>query len=147
MSAVKNFLLPLLLVSGVAQVAHAECVFPKRPVIPDGKTVSKEHLLEVIDVFKNRFQPDVRAFQNCIKNEQIAVGNLATEDQKELWASRHDAAYDIESRLATALNQAIRDFKARESAGEAPPAEETTQTSETSPAQPADDSGDDTREQ
>ncbi|WP_417316995.1 hypothetical protein [Emcibacter sp.] len=117
-SGTRVIFLSLLLATGLAQAGHAECEFPKRPVIPDGKTVSRDHLLEVIHVFKSTFQPEVRSFQNCIKNEQIAVGDLATSEQTEEWTARHDAAYQIEERLAGLLNQAIRDFKAREAAGE-----------------------------
>ncbi|MFC7048497.1 hypothetical protein [Emcibacter nanhaiensis] len=142
MSTVKSVLLPLLLAAGVAQAGHAECHFPKRPIIPDGKTVSKEHLLEVIHAFKTEFQPDVRKFQNCIKNERIAVGDFATDEQKEEWTSRHDAAFDIESRLANALNQAIRDFKSRETAGDTSPQEKAAHTSDSTETSAGEDDGD-----
>ncbi|WP_321394481.1 hypothetical protein [Emcibacter sp.] len=145
MSLVKAGALSLVFAVSIAQAGYAECEFPKRPVIPDGKTVTKEHLLEVIQVFKHRFQPDVRRFQNCIKNEQIAVGDFATDDQTEEWTSRHDAAYQIEERLAGQLNQAIRDFKAREAAGDTAPNEKTEETSGTA-AQPETGEDDNTSE-
>ena len=116
-----------ILTMGISQAAFAECPKPIVPIIPDGNSATKAEITQAYRDFKNRFQPSIRRYQDCINEERAAVGDIASEDQKQRWTELFDAAFVLESQMANNMNIAIRAFKARK--------DSETQTAEDKPAQ------------
>ncbi len=103
----------LLTASGFSAHAATACRPPLAPAVPDGATASKDEILAALKVIKNEFQPAIKNFQNCIATEKAAIGDVATPEQTLEWDQLFDAAYALETQVATKMNEAIRAYKAR----------------------------------
>lgn len=88
----------LLAASGFSAHAVTACRPPLAPVVPDGKTATKDEILTALKAIKNEFQPAIKNFQNCIATEKTAIGDVATPEQIQEWDQLFDAAYILKPR-------------------------------------------------
>lgn len=121
MFLIRAITLSLFSLSLIVSAANAKtgCRPPLPPVIPDAKTATKDQVLSALKAIKNDFQPAIKNFQNCIATEKTAIGDVATEEQMNDWNQLFDAAYALETQVATKMNETIRAYKARAAAAKA----------------------------
>jgi hypothetical protein len=106
---------------GIDSFAFAQCIMPKNPVIPSGKTATKDQILKAIKYIKNDYQLAIEDVQNCIQNEQATVGEYATKDQELKWTELYNHAFNLQRFFVSKLNTEIREYKkAHETASEKP---------------------------
>lgn len=115
MFLIRIFAATLMIIISFGMTANAatNCRPPLPPSIPDGKNASKADILAALKNIKNNFQPAIVNFQNCISTEKAAVGDVATEAQIAEWDQLFDAAYALETQVASKMNLAIRAYKTK----------------------------------
>jgi tRNA threonylcarbamoyladenosine modification (KEOPS) complex Cgi121 subunit len=101
-----------LCLAGISQV-QAACTAPTAPSIPDGSTASEEQLIATVTAIK-AYQADQNAYRTCLAEEEAALGDAITPDQKKASLESYNASVSAEEGLVTAWNEALRAYKARQ---------------------------------
>jgi hypothetical protein len=102
---------------GFAAAAVA-CEQPAAVAVPDGKTATREQMLEGQGKIR-AYQTAMDTFLACIDGELEAEGEQAPDEFKSLMVSRHNAAVAEMEGVAAAFNEQLRAFRA---ANPTPPA-------------------------
>ncbi len=111
---------PLALFLWMPLCANAECDRPWPVEVPDGKTATKEEMLEAQRAIK-AYMADADAYLICLEDEQAAV-KVDPEDKEALEQAmeeqairnrRHNAMVDEMHMLAERFNQTVRAYKNR----------------------------------
>jgi hypothetical protein len=95
-----------------APVAHAACTYPQEITIPDGATATKEQMVAGQQAVKD-FIAAIDTYEACLDEEEKALGDAVTEEQRQVHAKRHNAAEDAKLDVADRFNQQVRAFKAQ----------------------------------
>jgi hypothetical protein len=92
--------------------ANAACTYPAEVTVPSGKTSTDQEMVEASKVV-NAYMDAMRAYQACIDEEQAALGDAATPEQKAVHVKRYNASVDAMESLAARFNTELRAFKAK----------------------------------
>lgn len=92
--------------------ANAACTYPPDVTVPTGKTSTELEMLEASKVV-NGYLDAMRAYQTCIDEEQAALGDAASPEQKAVHVKRYNASVDAMESLAARFNEELRAFKAK----------------------------------
>lgn len=113
-SAVCRCFASLLAIGTLAAVpvAQAACTYPEEIKIPDGATATKEQMVAGQQAVKD-FIAAIDAYEVCLDEEEKALGDAVTEEQRQVHAKRHNAAEDAKLEVADRFNQQVRAFKAK----------------------------------
>jgi hypothetical protein len=101
-----------LIAAVAAQGAYAACDYPAEVTIPDGNTATEAQMREANQVVR-KYMADVDAYLACLDEEEKALGEAVTEEQKGLHISRHNAAVDALNAVAARYNEQVQLFKKR----------------------------------
>ncbi len=92
-------------------ISLAACPYPEDVDIPDGSKASTEEMVEAQKRVK-AYMAEMEAYLKCIDEEEAALGEEITAEQRALNISRHNAAVDTMEQVAAAFNEQIRAYKA-----------------------------------
>jgi hypothetical protein len=95
-----------------APAAQAACTYPEEVKIPDGASATKEDMVAGQKSVK-AYMAAVEAYLACLDEEEKALGEAVTDEQRQVHAKRHNAAVDSMSELAARFNEQVRAFKAQ----------------------------------
>lgn len=107
--------LAVIAIAFAANVAQADCAFPKPPTtIPDGKTASEAEMMEAMNTFK-AYNADVTAFGACLEQEtkEKAAGTAQLMQMKTMQSKKINAAVEELQAKAKLFNEQVRIYKAR----------------------------------
>ena len=94
----------------ILPVEAQKCALPSAPApIPD--VPEKADLLKAQKNLK-QFQADMEAYRQCVN--QYAEGPDVTLGNQAAISNAHNYSVDMEERVATMFNEAVRDYKARQ---------------------------------
>lgn len=91
-----------------------KCVLPASPdAIPENATLDqlKEAKADIA-----QFQAQVEAFRGCLQEAEANPAN--TPGNKQALVQSYNYSVEMEERVATRFNEAVRDYKARKAAAE-----------------------------
>lgn len=101
-----------LTVAGAMQSAGAACTYPPEVDIPDGKTAS-ENEMKAANAAVKEYMAAVEAYLACLDEEEKALGDAVTEEQKSVHTARHNAAVDALNAVAARYNEQVQIYKKR----------------------------------
>ena len=102
----------LAVMIGVPAFAQAACNYPAEITLPSGKTATEEQMTAGQKAVKD-YLGALEAYQNCIDDEQKALGETVTDEQKAVHVKRYNAAVDAMNAIAARYNDEVHSFKAR----------------------------------
>lgn len=112
MTRLSRCLLTLLVVVSV-QTARADCTYPPEIKVPDGNTATRDQM-EAAQKTVKEYMAEVESYLACLDEEEKALGEAVTEEQKNLHTSRHNAAVDALNAVAARYNEEVQVFKKRQ---------------------------------
>lgn len=93
------------------QTAQAACTYPPDvAAMPDGNTATKEQMLEAGKAVKE-YNAAVESYLACLDDEEKALGDTATDEQKKVHTEKHNAAVDALNAVAARYNEQVQIFK------------------------------------
>ncbi len=92
------------------QVAQADCRYPADVSIPDGDSATKEQMTAAGRAVKE-YNVAVESYLACLDDEQKALGDAVTDEQKKMYTSRYNAAVDALNAVVGHYNEEVRAFK------------------------------------
>jgi hypothetical protein len=94
--------------------AAQECVLPAAPdTIPENATLDQ---LKAAKADVDEFQGQVAEFRACLQKAEADPNN--TQGNQQAIVDSFNYSVDMEERVATRFNEAVRDYKARQAAAE-----------------------------
>ena len=93
----------------ILPVEAQECVLPSAPA-PIPEKAEKADLLKAQKNVK-QFQGDMQSYRDCVN--QFADSPDVTQGNEIAISNAHNYSVDMEERVATMFNEAVRDYKAR----------------------------------
>jgi hypothetical protein len=96
-----------------SSAASATCTYPPEVSVPSGKKSTEQEMAEASKAV-NGYMEAMRVYQTCIDEEQAALGDGATPEQKAVHVKRFNASVDAMENLAARFNQELRAFKAKQ---------------------------------
>lgn len=107
----------LLLAAGITTSAVAdECSLPAAPALPDGKTATEEQMIGGQKAVKD-FMATTDTYLACIEKAEAQVKKEEmTPERQQDYVQRYNSAVDVMEGVAAQFNQAVRDYKAANSA-------------------------------
>lgn len=97
---------------GTPAFAQAACIYPAEIKLPSGKTATEEQMAAGQKAVKE-YLGALEAYQACIDDEQKALGEAVTDEQKAVHVKRYNAAVDAMNAIAARYNDEVRHFKAQ----------------------------------
>jgi hypothetical protein len=94
----------------ILPIEAQECALPSAPA-PIPEEAEKADLLKAQKNVK-QFQVDMQAYRDCVN--QYADSPDSTLGNKQAISNAHNYSVDMEERVATMFNDAVRDYKARQ---------------------------------
>ncbi|RMF10092.1 MAG: hypothetical protein D6763_06400 [Alphaproteobacteria bacterium] len=108
---VATSLIVILLSAGAALAGN--CTRPPAPMVPDGTIATRDEMIAASQAVK-AFMSETERYLDCLKvEESLTPPEQLTAETQQLLIDRHNAAIEDMERVATAYNQAVRDYKAR----------------------------------
>lgn len=101
-----------LLATGALQAAGAACTYPPEVTIPDGNSASEADMKAANQAVKE-YMGAVESYLACLDEEEKALGDAVTEEQKSVHTARHNAAVDALNTVAARYNEQVQAFKKR----------------------------------
>ena len=97
--------------------AHADCPRPSAtpPAVPDGATATEESMKAGHDALQ-AYVNLLEAYRACLKQQADNPPAGTTQEQAVAWVAQGDAAVDNASYLAAEFSNALKQFKARQTA-------------------------------
>jgi hypothetical protein len=92
--------------------AGGACRYPADVTVQNGKTATAEQMAAGQQAVKD-YLDALQAYQQCIDDEQRALGDAATEEQKAMHLKRYNAAVDAMNDVAARFNAEVKAYKAR----------------------------------
>lgn len=93
-------------------LAAAACDYPPEVAIPDGNSASEEDM-RAANAAVREYMAQVEAYLACLDDEEKALGDTVTDEQKKVHTARHNAAVDALNTVAGRFNEQVRLHKAR----------------------------------
>lgn len=97
---------------GMPAFAQAACNYPAEITLPGGKTATEEQMAAGQKAVKE-YLGALEAYQVCLDDEEKALGEAVTDEQKAVHVKRYNAAVDAMNAIAARYNEEVRNFKAR----------------------------------
>ncbi len=94
------------------QAANAACDYPAEVRIPDGNAATEADMKATNKAVKE-YMAAVESYLACLDEEEKALGDAVTEEQKAVHTSRHNAAVDALNAVAARYNEQVQIFKKR----------------------------------
>ncbi len=95
------------------QAAHADCVMPEQPELPDGAVVDLAAMVSAQQSVK-AYLTDAEGFLDCLLEQEAAAADLeATPEAQAAITEAYDAAVVAMKTLGDAFNEEIRKYKSR----------------------------------
>jgi hypothetical protein len=101
-----------LAAAALAGPAAAECTYPPEVTIPDGGSATEADMKAANAAVKD-YMAAVEAYLACLDEEEKALGDSVTAEQKSVHTARHNAAVDALNAVAARYNEQVQLFKKR----------------------------------
>ena len=95
------------------QSAQAACTYPQGTDVQDGKTATEAQMKEANMAIKD-YMAAVESYLACLDDEEKALGDAVTDEQKKVHTSKHNAAVDALNAVAADYNAQVQLFKKRD---------------------------------
>ncbi len=92
--------------------AAAACTYPPEVTIPDGSTASEDDMKAANGAVRE-YMARVEEYLACMDDEEKALGEAVTDEQKKVHTARHNAAVDALNAVAARYNEQVRLHKAK----------------------------------
>jgi hypothetical protein len=99
--------------AGVLQTAGAACTYPPEVSMPDGASASEADMRAASAAVKE-YMAAVETYLACLDEEEKAMGDAVTEEQKKVHTGRHNAAVDALNVVAARYNEQVQAYKKQE---------------------------------
>jgi len=103
-----------LMISAAAAIctsnAYAECSSPDAVAIPDGTKAASEEMVAA-QTYVKQFMAEMELFLDCLDQEEAALSEPPTDEEKQRHTQRHNKAVDSMEDIATKFNEQVRVFK------------------------------------
>ncbi|MCC7258798.1 MAG: hypothetical protein IT486_10555 [Gammaproteobacteria bacterium] len=96
----------------VPPLAEAACTYPPEVTIPDGNSASEADM-QAANAAVREYMAQVEAYLACMDDEEKALGDTITDEQKKVHTARHNAAVDALNAVAARYNEQVRLHKAK----------------------------------
>jgi hypothetical protein len=90
--------------------AHAACTYPAGISVPDGTIATEAEMKEAGKAVKE-YMAAVESYLACLDDEEKALGDAVTDEQKKVHTARHNAAVDALNAIADRYNEQVQLFK------------------------------------
>lgn len=108
--------LVLLAIMGMAALpVHGACEYPSGISIPSGATATEAEM-QAANQAVRAYMAAVESYLACLDEEEKALGEAVTEEQKRVHVRRHNAAVDELNAVAGRYNEQVQLFN-RKKAG------------------------------
>jgi len=94
----------------LANTTFAACDRPEAPTLPDGKSASKEQMIEGQQAVK-AFMGSNEAYLECLTKVAQDAVETDSEEQKQARLAEYNASVEAMQTVASGFNQAIKDYK------------------------------------
>jgi len=111
MSRLARYTLVIVAFTGL-QSAQAACTYPSEISVPDGATATEAQMKEASKAVKD-YMAAVESYLACLDDEEKALGDAVTDEQKNVHHARHNAAIDALDAVADRYNEQVRIFKTK----------------------------------
>lgn len=91
-------------------LASAACSYPAEVDIPDGRTAS-EAQMKAANAAVKEYNARVEEYLACMDDEEKALGDAVTEEQKKVHTAKHNAAVDALNAVVARYNEQVQAFK------------------------------------
>lgn len=98
--------------AGVLQTAGAACTYPPEVSVPDGKSATETEM-KAANAAVKEYMATVESYLDCLDEEEKALGETVTEEQKNVHTQRHNAAVDALNTVAQRYNEQVLAYKNR----------------------------------
>jgi hypothetical protein len=95
------------------RAAQAACTYPPEIPVPDGQTATEAQMKEAGKAVKD-YMAAVESYLACLDDEEKALGDAVTDEQKNIHNARHNAAIDALNAVADRYNEQVRIFKKKQ---------------------------------
>jgi hypothetical protein len=106
-------LAPLLLSALALTAVHsaqAACEYPPEVTVPNGSTATDTEMKAANQAVK-QYMAAVESYLACMDEEEKALGDAVTDEQKKVHTARHNAAVDALNAVAGRYNEQLQVFK------------------------------------
>ncbi len=101
-----------ILAAGALQPASAACNYPAEVSVPDGGTASEAEMKAANQAVKD-YMAKVEEYLACLDEEEKALGDMVTDEQKSVHTAKHNAAVDALNAVAARYNEQVQIYKKR----------------------------------
>lgn len=104
---------PLLIAAALLtapQLVAAACSYPPEIDIPNGQTATEAEMRAAGGAIKD-YMAAVDSYLACLDDEEKALGDAVTDEQKQVHTAKHNAAVDALNAVAARYNEQVRAFK------------------------------------
>lgn len=99
----------LTIMTGVPAVAQAGCSYPPEISVPSGRTATEE-AMNAARLAVEKYVAELTAYQKCVDDEILALGDAATAEQKAMQTKRYNAASDAINAIGGRFNEEARNY-------------------------------------
>lgn len=93
-----------------SQLAQAACDYPAAVDVPDGSTAT-EAQMSAANAAVREYMAAVESYLACMDDEEKALGDAVTDEQKKVHTAKHNAAVDALNAVAARYNEQVQAFK------------------------------------
>ena len=94
----------------ISATAQAACPYPAEIEIPNGARATKDEMMAANTSMKE-YMGKVDEYLACLDREEAELGDVVTDEQKQLHTSRHNTAVDALNALAARYNEQVQAYK------------------------------------
>lgn len=109
MSRLASSLFAVITLAGL-QSAQAACTYPPEANVPDGKTATEAQMKDANKAVKD-YMAAVESYLACLDDDEKALGDTVTDEQKKVHTAKHNAAVDALNVVAGRYNEQVQLFK------------------------------------
>ena len=109
MSRLANSIFAVIAFAGL-QSAQAACTYPPEVDVPDGKAATAAEMKDTNKAVKE-YMAAVESYLACLDDEEKALGDSVTDEQKKVHTAKHNAAVDALNAVAARYNEQVQLFK------------------------------------
>lgn len=92
------------------QPAMAACEYPGEITLPSGASATEAEMKAANQSVK-QYMAAVESYLACLDEEEKAIGDTVTEEQKKVHTQRHNAAVDALNAVAGRYNEQLQIYK------------------------------------
>ncbi len=110
MTRIAYSLVVAALLAGPQLLQAATCAYPAEINIPEGKSAAEAEMKAAGASVKD-YMAKVEEYLACMDDEEKALGDTVTDEQKKVHTAKHNAAVDALNAVAGRYNEQVQAYK------------------------------------